>query len=193
MALFSTLYKRSLQWAQHRHAERYLFGLSVAESSFFPVPPDVMLIPMALARPQRAWWLALLTTIASVLGGVLGWLLGVWALEALLPWIERLGYLPAYESAVADFQQWGIWIVFLAGFTPIPYKIFTITAGSLAMPLLPFVLASLVGRGGRFFLVAALMRWGGPRIAAMEEAWMERIGWTVVVLAIGIGIGVAAS
>ena len=193
MALFSALYKRSLQWAQHRHAERYLFGLSVAESSFFPVPPDVMLIPMALARPQRAWWLALLTTIASVLGGVLGWLLGVWALEALLPWIERLGYLPAYESAVADFQQWGIWIVFLAGFTPIPYKIFTITAGSLAMPLVPFVLASLVGRGGRFLLVAALMRWGGPRIASMEEAWLDGHGWTEVVLGEGMGSGVAAS
>ena len=193
MALFGSLYQRSLQWAQHRHAERYLFGLSVAESSFFPVPPDVMLIPMTLARPQRAWWLAALTTIASVLGGVIGWLLGAWALDALLPWIERAGYLPAYESAVADFQQWGIWIVFLAGFTPIPYKIFTVTAGSLAMPLLPFVLASLVGRGGRFFLVAALMRWGGPRIAAMEEAWMERIGWSVVVLAIGIGIAVAAT
>ncbi len=193
MRLFSSLYARCLRWAQHRHAERYLFGLSVAESSFFPVPPDVMLIPMVLARPERAWWLAALTTLASVIGGVLGWLLGVWALDALLPWIERLGYLPAYRAAVADFTTWGVWIVFLAGFTPIPYKIFTITAGSLAMPLLPFVLASLIGRGGRFFLVAALMRWGGPRVARMEEIWMERIGWTAVILAIGIGIGVAAA
>jgi membrane protein YqaA with SNARE-associated domain len=151
MRLFAPLYERALQWARHQHAPRYLAALSFAESSFFPVPPDVMLAPMALAQPQRAWALAWLTTWTSVAGGLLGYLIGWLAFAGLEPWLRASSHWPAYEQAVAWFGQWGVLAVFIAGFSPIPYKVFTIAAGTLAMPLLPFAAASLVGRGTRFF------------------------------------------
>lgn len=186
MRLFAPLYERALQWARHRHAPRYLAVLSFAESSFFPVPPDVMLAPMALARPERAWRLAWLTTWTSVLGGLAGYLIGWLALASIEPWLLASRYAAPYQQAVAWFQTWGVWAVFIAGFSPIPYKVFTIAAGALAMPLLPFTLASLVGRGARFFLVAALMRWGGARMEPLLRRHIDRIGW-VVVAAVTIG------
>ncbi|WP_334153644.1 YqaA family protein [Tepidimonas sp.] len=182
MRLFAPLYDRALQWARHPRAPRYLGALSFAESSFFPVPPDVMLAPMALAQPQRAWSLAWLTTWTSVLGGLAGYLIGWLAFAALEPWLRASSYWPAYQQAVAWFEAWGAWAVFVAGFSPIPYKVFTLAAGALAMPLLPFVLASLVGRGPRFFLVAALMRWGGARMEPLLRRHIDRIGWAVVAL-----------
>jgi membrane protein YqaA with SNARE-associated domain len=186
MRLFAPLYERALQWARHRHAPRYLAALSFAESSFFPVPPDVMLAPMALAQPQRAWALAWLTTWTSVAGGLLGYLIGWLAFAGLEPWLRASSHWSAYEQAVAWFGDWGVLAVFVAGFSPIPYKVFTIAAGTLAMPLLPFALASLVGRGARFFLVAGLMRWGGARMEARLRQHIDRIGWaTVALVAIG--------
>jgi membrane protein YqaA with SNARE-associated domain len=156
--------------------------LSFAESSFFPVPPDVLLAPMCVARPPAWWRLALLTTLASVVGGMFGYLLGALFLDLLAPWIERMGYAPAMEQARAWFAEWGFWAVFLAGFSPIPYKAFTLTAGALGMPLLSFVLASLCGRGGRFFLVAWLMSRFGAAFEARLRPFMEWLGWGVVVV-----------
>ena len=182
MRLFAPLYDRALQWARHPRAPRYLGALSFAESSFFPVPPDVMLAPMALAQPQRAWSLAWLTTWTSVLGGLAGYLIGWLAFAAIEPWLRGSSYWPAYQQAVAWFEAWGAWAVFVAGFSPIPYKVFTLAAGALAMPLLPFGLASLVGRGARFFLVAALMRWGGARMEPLLRRHIDRLGWAVVAL-----------
>lgn len=190
MRLFAPLYDRALKWARHPRAPRYLGALSFAESSFFPVPPDVMLAPMALAQPQRAWSLAWLTTWTSVLGGLAGYLIGWLAFAALEPWLRGSSYWPAYQQAVAWFDAWGAWAVFIAGFSPIPYKVFTIAAGALAMPLLPFALASLVGRGARFFLVAALMRWGGARMEPLLRRHIDRIGWAVVAL-VAVGAAVA--
>jgi membrane protein YqaA with SNARE-associated domain len=178
--VFSPLYERSLRWARHRHAPWYLGGLSFAESSFFPIPPDVMLAPMSLANPARAWWFASLTTAASVLGGLFGYLIGVFAFDLVEPLIRDAGYWPAYLDARAWFDHWGFWAIFLAGFSPIPYKIFTITAGVIAMALLPFLLASLIGRGARFFLVAALMAWGGERMEGLLRRYVDRIGWILV-------------
>lgn len=182
MKLFGPLYDRALRWAQHRHAPRYLGVLSFAESSFFPVPPDVMLAPMALARPERAWALAWLTTWTSVAGGLLGYAIGWLAFASVEPWLRASDYWAAYQQAVAWFGEWGVLAVFIAGFSPIPYKMFTIAAGTLAMPLLPFAAASLVGRGARFFLVAALMRWGGARMQAQLRRHIDRIGWATVAL-----------
>jgi membrane protein YqaA with SNARE-associated domain len=186
MRLFSSLYDRVMVWSRHRHAPRYLAGLSFAESSFFPIPPDVMLAPMALAAPSRAWRLAFLTTIASVVGGLFGYLIGVFAFELIEPLLHDAGYYPRYLQAREWFSEWGFWAIFMAGFSPIPYKIFTITAGVISMALLPFVLASLIGRGARFFLVAALMAWGGERMEASLKQYIERIGWTAVALMIGV-------
>lgn len=182
MKLFSPLYRRAMIWSRHPHAPWYLGGLSFMESSFFPVPPDVMLAPMCLATPRRAWFFALLTTLASVAGGLLGYAIGAFALDAILPWLQQSHYWPAYKTAVAWFERWGFWAVFIAGFSPIPYKVFTIAAGALGMALLPFTLASLVGRGLRFFLVAGLMAWGGARMEALLNRYVDRLGWAIVVL-----------
>lgn len=186
MKLFSPLYRKALAWSRHPHAPRYLGAMSFAESSFFPVPPDVMLAPMCLASPARAWYFALLTTLASVAGGLFGYAIGYFALDAVLPWLEHSRYWPAYQSAVSWFERWGFAAVFIAGFSPIPYKMFTIAAGALSMALLPFALASIVGRGMRFFLVAGLMAWGGARMEALLHRYVDRLGWaTVVLVAVG--------
>lgn len=184
MRLFTTLYDRVMLWSKHPHASRYLAGLSFAESSFFPVPPDVMLAPMAVARPEAWWRLAWITTLASVAGGLLGYLIGVFAIELIEPLIHELGYSEKYALAKAWFAEWGFWAVFLAGFSPIPYKLFTITAGALSLALLPFVLASLVGRGIRFLLVALLMAKLGPPMEAKVRVYLEWLGWGLVGLAL---------
>jgi len=170
-------------WADRPHAERILAGLSFAESSFFPVPPDVLLAPMTLAHPSRGWRYATLVTIASVLGGLFGYLIGLYGMELVEPLIAQWGFQESYDNAKSLFDEWGIWIVFLAGFSPIPYKLFTISAGALAMSLPLFMVASLVGRGARFFLVAAFVIWGGEKFLKMERGWMSRLGWIAVLLA----------
>ena len=186
MRLFSGLYARVMIWARHKYAVFWLALVSFTESSCFLVPPDVMLAPMTLARPERAWFYAGLTTVASVLGGLLGYAIGLFAFNLAEPWLVSLGYMPAYEQAVEWFDKWGFWAIFVAGFTPIPYKIFTIAAGAANMLLLPFVIGSLIGRGMRFFLVAGLMRWGGPELESTLYLWVDRLGWiTVLILVMG--------
>lgn len=182
--MFSKLYARVMTWALHRHAPRYLAGLSFAESSFFPVPPDVMLAPMALANPAKAWSYALLTTLASVIGGIIGYLLGAFAFEAIEPLIRDAGYWDGYQRAAAWFDTWGFWAIFLAGFSPIPYKVFTISAGVIGMSMPLFILASAIGRGARFFMVAGLMVWGGERMEVILRKYIDRIGWVLLVVAV---------
>lgn len=184
MKLFSPLYERVMHWAAHRHAQWYLAGLSFAESSFFPVPPDVMLAPMALANTSKAWRYAAITTVASVIGGAAGYLIGMFAFELIQPWIESAGYLDKYQLAVSWFEHWGVWVVFIAGFSPIPYKLFTIAAGVVSMAFLPFLLASFIGRGARFFIVSGLMVWGGGRMESMLRQNIDRLGWVVVILVV---------
>lgn len=183
MNIFSTLYDLVLRWAAHRHAAWYLGGLSFAESSFFPIPPDVMLAPMALAQREKAWRFALITTITSVLGGLFGYAIGMFAFDLVEPLLHDFGYWERFEKAVTWAEEWGFWIVFLAGFSPIPYKVFTIGAGTVSMALFPFVIASVIGRGARFFLVAGLIFWGGEKMESMLRTYVDRIGWAVVILA----------
>ena len=187
MKLFGPLYDWALRMASHRHAEKYLAALSFAESSFFPVPPDVLLAPMTLARPARGWWLALLTTMASVAGGLLGYAIGRFAFGLIEPWIIELGYGDAYTTATDWFSRFGFWAVLVAGFSPVPYKVFTIAAGALQMSLPGFALASLLGRGGRFFLVAGILVIGGPRMEAGLRRHIDLLGWlTVVAIVVGL-------
>jgi membrane protein YqaA with SNARE-associated domain len=186
MKIFSTLYDKVLVWSRHKHASRYLFALSFAESSFFPIPPDVMLAPMVLAQPHCAWRYALLTTVASVLGGLFGYWLGIIAFDWIHPLIVQFGYENAYQQIERGFKMWDFWILFLAGFTPLPYKLFTIAAGTLHVALLPFILGSLVGRGGRFFLVAFLIRWGGVHIDNLLRRYVDRISWLILLFAIAM-------
>jgi len=187
LRLFAPLYDRVLSWAGHRHAERYLAVLSFAESSFFPIPPDVMLAPMCLAQRARAWRFASVTTVTSLAGGIAGYAIGYYLLEAIEPWLHEMGYWPAYLNGRQWFDEWGVWAVFVAGFSPIPYKIFTISAGAAVLDFPGFVIASLIGRGARFFLVAGLIVAGGQRMADALPKYVERIGWLLVLLAIVIG------
>lgn len=179
--MFQKLYDRVIRGARHPQAVKLLCVISFAESSFFPVPPDVMLAPMALAQPDKAWRFALWTTLASVLGGVFGYFIGYFLFESIQPWLATTHYWEAYQKATAWFETWGFWAVFVAGFSPIPYKVFTIAAGAMNMFLPPFVLASLVGRGGRFFLVALLLAWGGEGLEARLRQYMDRLGWALVI------------
>lgn len=182
--LLSRLYDRAMIWAGHRHAPSYLAGLSFAESSFFPIPPDVMLAPMSLAKPKRAWHYAAVATVASALGGAVGYLIGMFAFDLVQPLLHRHGYWDAFLKARGWFDTWGFWAVFLAGFTPIPYKVFTISAGVVAMPFLPFLVASLIGRGARFFLVSGLMLWGGERMQRAVRTYIDRVGWLLLIAAV---------
>jgi membrane protein YqaA with SNARE-associated domain len=182
MKIFSVLMDRVLILSRHPKAPWFLGGLSFAESSFFPIPPDVMLMPMVMAQPDKAWRLAAITTIASVAGGLAGFMIGVWFIDAIIPLLHDYGYWGAYTRAQAWFAEWGFWAVLAAGFSPIPYKVFTIAAGAMSMALLPFALASLVGRASRFFLVAALLYWGGERFEATMRRYVDIIGWVVVAL-----------
>jgi membrane protein YqaA with SNARE-associated domain len=184
MQLFAPLYDRVIGWSRHPHAERYLAALSFAESSFFPIPPDVMLAPMCVADRRRAWRYATLTTIASLLGGVAGYAIGYFVFELVEPWLHQMGYWERYQFVRDWFASYGVWAVFVAGFSPVPYKIFTVAAGATMLNFPGFVIASLVGRGARFFLVAGLIVAGGERMETMLRKYVERIGWAVVVVAI---------
>lgn len=183
MKLFSSMYRIVLGWAAHPNAARYLAMLSFAESSFFPVPPDVMLAPMTLSRPDRAWYFAAITTVSSVLGGLLGYAIGYFLFEELgQPLIDMYNAQARFDTVKDWFDDYGVWVVFLAGFSPIPYKLFTVTSGVLSMALLPFVVVSTIGRGARFYLVAGLIYWGGEKFADFLERRIDLIGWVVVAL-----------
>lgn len=184
MQIFGKLYKRVIAWSRHRHAPYYLASMSFAEASFFPIPPDVMLAPMALATREKAWRFALIATLFSVLGGLFGYLIGHFFLSLVTPLLQKTGYWSEYLIVVSWFKQWGFWILFLAGFTPIPYKLFTIAGGAANMAIMPFIAASLLGRGGRFFLVAAAMYWGGPTMERLLERYIEQLGWILIILAV---------
>lgn len=184
MKIFSRLYVLMMRWAIHPYAPRYLAIVAFSESSFFPIPPDVMLIPMSLAKPMKSLQYASLATFFSTLGGIAGYAIGLFTLKWLLPWVESSIYQEQYYIAVSWFQQWGVWVIILAGFSPIPYKIFTVTAGLLSMPFLPFVLASAIGRGGRFYLVAMLLRYLGGKIEPIIYKFIDLLGWVVLFLLI---------
>ena len=184
--MFASLYDRVLEWSRHRYAERYLGVLSFAESSFFPVPVDVMLAPMCLADRKKAWRFASIATVFSVIGGVAGYAIGVIGFEMLEPWLAESHYWTAYETSREWFERYGVWVIFVAGFSPIPYKVFTIAAGVAAINLPLFVVASVIGRGARFFLVASLIVWGGDRLETTLQKHVERIGWAVVALVVVI-------
>jgi membrane protein YqaA with SNARE-associated domain len=189
MRLFSKLYNLTLRWARHRHAPYYLAAVSFIESSFFPIPPDVMLAPMALANPNRAWRFAAITTLSSVAGALFGYVIGMYFFEWIAPFLTHMGYMADYQKIQGWFQAWGGWILFIAALTPIPFKLFTIAGGALHVALLPFIIGSLVGRALRFYLIAGLMRWGGARMEQWLKKTIDAIGWgMVIILTVGYGI-----
>jgi membrane protein YqaA with SNARE-associated domain len=170
----------------------WLLGIvSFVESSFFPVPPDAMLIPMALARPDRAFYYATVCTIASVAGGVLGYMIGALLYDSVGQWLISLyGYGAKVEAFRESYRQWGAWIILLKGLTPIPYKIVTITSGLAGYPIVPFILLSIVARGMRFYLVAFLIYRFGERARAIIE---ERLGFWATLFAVLLVVGIVAA
>lgn len=186
MKLFGKIYDRVLVWSRHPNAPWYLGGLSFAESSFFPIPPDVMLAPMCLAKPAAWVRFALLTSLASVAGGLAGYAIGYYSLDLAEPLLRDLGYWEKYQTVRMWFERWGFWAVLMAGFSPVPYKLFTIAAGAMGMPLLGFTAASVAGRSSRFFLVAGLIRWGGERMERKLRQHIDTIGWACVAILIVI-------
>lgn len=148
-----------------------------------------MLISMGLAKPKSAWHYAFIATLFSVIGGCFGYVLGFFGMSIIEPYMLTSSYAVSYEHIRGWFDNWGIWIILLAGFSPIPYKLFTVTAGMMHMFFLPFVLASFVGRGARFFLVSSLLVLFGERLEQQFRRWIDWVGWGIVVLAI-IGYGI---
>lgn len=164
------LYDRTMALAGHRHALWALAIVAFIESSIFPVPPDVLIIPMVLATRERAWQIAAVATAASVTGGLLGYAIGAGLFEAVgRPLIEFYGYAESFQAFRARYNDWGAWIVAGAGFTPFPYKVITIASGVVHLDPVVFVVASALSRGARFFLVAGLLWWFGPPIRGFIE------------------------
>nr|WP_252736593.1 MULTISPECIES: YqaA family protein [unclassified Psychrosphaera] len=176
-----------MKWAKHKYATAYLAVLTFAESVFFPIPPDVMLAPMVLSQPKKAWYFASITSISSVIGGIVGYFLGAYLYEpVVLPFIEMMSYQSKFETIVNYFSEYGVLVVFVAGFTPIPYKLFTVSAGMLSMAFWPFVFASAIGRGMRFFLVAGILYFGGEKMEHKIREYVDFLGWLVIVLIVGL-------
>jgi membrane protein YqaA with SNARE-associated domain len=186
MKLFAPLYERTLGWARHPRAPLLLFLLSFFEAIVFPVPPEVMLAPMSLAQPRRAFWFATLSLAGSMMGMFIGYAIGYYALEAAMPYIESMGFADSFESIKQQAAENGFWLLLIAGFTPVPFKIFTLASGAVGMPLLPFFFGALIGRGKRVFLVAAAIRLGGERAEAALRRHIEPIGWTALALLAGL-------
>jgi len=179
--LFATIYQGVMRFSRRREAPYYLSLLSFVESFILPFPPpDVMLAPMALAKPARALHFAALTLLFSVLGGLVGYMIGAFLFDLAEPFIIDWGYQARFQVVIEWFEEWGFWAVLVAGFSPVPYKIFTIAAGVLNLALLPFVLASIIGRGARFFLLAWCLAKFGPAIEPKLVRYIEYIGWAIV-------------
>ncbi|AVT83575.1 DedA family protein [Rhodopseudomonas palustris] len=174
--------------AAHKPYALWILGLvSFAESSFFPVPPDVMLIPMSLARPQRAWFYAALCTVTSVAGGVVGYAIGALLYDSVGHWLIQLyGYGDKVEAFRAGYAEWGAWIILLKGLTPIPYKLVTITSGFAGYDIWLFILFSIIARGGRFFIVAVVLNRYGVVIREQIE---KRLGLWVTIGAVVLVLG----
>jgi membrane protein YqaA with SNARE-associated domain len=185
------LYDWCIAAAGKPHASWIMGAVSFVESSFFPVPPDVMLIPMSLARPDRAYFYATLCTVTSVAGGVLGYIIGAYLYDSVGLWLMQLyGYGDKIEAFREAYAEWGAWIIVLKGMTPIPYKIVTIASGSAGYPILPFILLSFVARGMRFYLLAFLLSRYGPQAREILE---KRLGFWVTIGAVVLVAGIIAA
>ena len=179
---FERLYTRTMDLAASRHAVWWLLALAVAEASFFPVPVEALLLPMMFATPSRAWILALLATIGTVLGGVTGYAVGLFLHDAVAwPLLELYGYAETYAEYAALYNEWGAWIVFAGGFTPIPYKVVTIASGAMHLDIWVFVAASAVSRGLRFAIEAALLSWFGVPLRGLVERHLTLAGLAMLV------------
>lgn len=189
--MFKNLYRWTLSLAESPRAPWALAGVAFAESSFFPVPPDALLVPMAVAKPKAAWRYALICTIASVIGGIVGYGIGYLLFETVGQWLINLyGYGSKMEQVKEAYDKWGALLILVKGVTPIPYKLVTIVSGLLHYNFPLFVLLSIITRGARFFLLAGAMTLFGDRI----RLWLDRyFGWFLLILLVFIVLGFYAA
>ena len=190
--MFRPLYHWTLRLAGHRHAVRYMAGVSFAESSFFPIPPDVMLVPMMLARREEAYRIATVCTIASVLGGMLGYFIGYFLYDSVGLWLINLyGAHDGLAEMERWYAEWGGAVILVKGFTPIPFKIVTIASGFFQYNFLLFIVLAAITRGARFFLIAWLLKRYGAPMQEFIERRLNLIGIVVLMLLVA-GFGAVA-
>lgn len=180
--MLRSLYNWTMRQAAGRHAPWAMGIISFTESSFFPLPPDIVLAPLVVARPEKAWRYATICTLASVAGGILGYAIGYFLTDLGLWLLRMLGQADGLQTFQRFFDEWGLWVILIKGLTPVPYKLVTIASGLAEFPFWIFVLASLVTRGGRFFLVAWVVKTFGPAILPIVERRLYLVGGIVVVL-----------
>ena len=188
MRPFHNLYNKILDWSSSRFAIFWLSLISFLESSILPYPiQDLLLASMSLKNRSKAYYFATICTISSVLGAIAGYYIGVYAINFIMPMLDKLNYLPELYSAEQLFNNYGVLIILIAGFSPIPYKLFTISAGMMSMPLLPFVAFSIIARGARYFLISLLVRKFGKKTDAWLNKYIDRLGYLlIIVVALGI-------
>ena len=188
--MFKRLYQWILSLAESEHAPYALAAVAFAESSFFPIPPDVILIPMSLAAPKRAWGYAAIATIASVAGGMLGYGIGALLFDTLGQWLIHLyGYADKMAALKETYARWGALVILIKGLTPIPYKLVTIVSGLLGYNFALFVLLSVVTRGARFFILAGALNWfGDPLRVALERHFALFLGLIAITIVVGFWI-----
>jgi membrane protein YqaA with SNARE-associated domain len=182
MKIFSNIYNKAMRVSRHKYASVILGGVSFIEAIFFPLPPDVLLVSMVLADKSKYFRYFLITLIFSILGGIFGYFLGMFFIDLIYQYIVMYGYEASYMQVHTWFEVWGFWIVFIAGFTPIPYKLFTIGAGSFHMDLLPFVVASVISRGLRFGLISFFTSVFESKFTKVAVKYIDLIGWISVLV-----------
>ena len=185
MRPFYTLYNKILEWSSSRFAIFWLSLISFLESSILPYPiQDFLLASMSLKNRSKAFYFAAICTIASVLGGIAGYYIGVYAIVQIGPILANLGYESKIELLKSYFETYDIWIILIAGFSPMPYKLFTITAGIVGMSIFPFIAFSLISRGARYLLIAFLVRKFGKRCDAWLNKYIDRLGYALIVIVV---------
>ena len=190
MKLFAPWYERALRWSMHPKAPALLAFWSFIEAIFFPIPPEVMLAPMSLARPRRALWFATISLAGSTVGMIIGYAIGFYAIDLAQPLMERLGWWEKFLEVKEVAIEHGFWLLLIGGFTPIPFKLLTLASGAVGMPLLPFFAGALIGRAKRVYVVAGLIRWGGERAEAFVHKWIEPIGWIALALLVALVVAI---
>ena len=178
--LFPRSYDAIMLWAKSKHAVSILSTVSFVESFIFPIPPDLLLIPLSISNPRKAYYFAMLTTIFSVLGGVIGYLIGIYFADLFLSTLGWMFDKKSVETTTEWMAEWGVMVVLISGFSPIPYKIFTVASGVTGLTFIPFLIASFLGRGMRFFLIGFIISKGGDNLEKKLRKYSEVIGWTGV-------------
>ena len=176
--LFPRSYDAIMLWAKSKHAVSILSTVSFVESFIFPMPPDLLLIPLSISNPRKAYYFAMLTTIFSVLGGVIGYLIGIYFADLFLSTLGWMFDKKSVETTTEWMAEWGVMVVLISGFSPIPYKIFTVASGVTGLTFIPFLIASFLGRGMRFFLIGFIISKGGDNLEKKLRKYSEVIGWT---------------